>query len=406
MAIHLSEGHVVSGSPVGAPRYRIWSDHSNLLVRPSGPVDCDVACDAVIVPTHDAAIGLDFALELAAELSSALLVLCSQGRESSVADALGRPHGPPDRWMLALPHGGPPPELGARPVPQFTTWQQPGARAAKYRDLALKRCTALALGRLLGWRTVLFLDDDIRRLTASQVAGAVRQLVCGGLELASWRITDYPDNSAVCHAARLAGMAQGVFVGSGAMLVRLDAYAPLFPPVYNEDWCFAFDALARRRVMWLGDVDQLTYDPFDPVANRGGNEEFGDVLGEGLFHLLHHGHGIEPALRESYWPDVVAARRDFILRTRRVLQARLAAGIDSGPEGHRRLRTAIACLDQALRQHLNLPRHLVSFVRAWRADLDVWRPWFRDLPDVGSDVEQAVRLLGWPPEHFRRVQRT
>jgi hypothetical protein len=382
------------------PRYEVRFDHFGLLSRLPDRAGDGTGCDAVIVPTHGASWGLDFALALAGDLSCTLLVLCSQGREAVVADALGRSTGAPERWLLALPHGGPPPEHGVRPVPQFATWDEPGARATKYRDLALKRSTGLALGRMLGWRTVLFLDDDIRGLGVVDVADAVRTLSYRGPTVVSWRTSDFPDNSAVCHAGRLAGTDQGVFVGSGALAVRLDAYAPLFPPVYNEDWCFLFDALERREVAWAGDVRQLPYDPFDPVVNRGGNEEFGDLLGEGLFHLLHHGLGLGPAVRESYWSGVVAARREFILRTKDGLLEQLRVGVIS-PQERRRLGAAMVCIDQALRKHgLNLPRQLVSFVRAWRADQEVWKGWFDQLPDVGADMTAAARLLGWPPEHL------
>jgi hypothetical protein len=350
------------------------------------------------VPNHAEPERLTFVAALASALDCPLLVLCTQGRAPAVTDVLLGGDAAPRGGLLALPHGGAMPRGGRLPELRLASAAEAGARARSYRDLSLKRNTGLAVARMAGWRNVLLIDDDIRELPAAAVRQAFGWLASSGPAwVASWKALDFPDNSAVCHAGRRAGWPQGVFVGSGAMAVRLDDDVPLFPPVYNEDWCFLFDARPERRPLLAGAVTQLPYNPYDPRVNRGENEEFGDVLGEGLFHLLHCGLDAGVAATEEYWPEVISARRAFIVQVRR----RLADGDEGTPE---RPVEMLACLDQALKQHVpDLPRRLASFVRAWLDDRHRWREWYTALPALSGDVATAVRLLGWPPEHFTQL---
>jgi hypothetical protein len=394
---------LVSGrlAPAVPPPFRIRLHHDDLLAGPPPGSAGEERCDAVIVPSHAYPERLDFVVDLAASLECLLLVLCTQGRLPAVTGVLAGHDVRPPAAVLALPHGGGMPRDGGLPPLELSAPAEVGARARSYRDLSLKRNTGLAVARMAGWRNVLLVDDDIRGLPASAVRRAFGWLTApDGPWVASWKATRFPDNSAVCHAGREAGLDQGVFVGSGAMAVRLDDETPLFPPVYNEDWCFLFDHRTERRVVLAGEVTQLAYNPYDPAVNRGENEEFGDVLGEGLFHLLHCGLDASPAATETYWPDVLAARRAFILDIRQRLDR---TGTDVEP---RRRAEMVACLDQALKQHApDMPRRLASFVQAWIADREAWRSWYTSLPVLSDDVAAAVRLLGWPPEQFALLPR-
>ena len=78
-----------------------------------------------------------------------------------------------------------------------------------------------------------------RQLDHSQIAG----MVC----------REYPDNSVVCHARRLAGLPQDNFVSGSARGVRCDDVAlPFFPDIYNEDWFFFSKAVARHDLFNVG----------------------------------------------------------------------------------------------------------------------------------------------------------
>ncbi len=196
---------------------------------------------------------------------------------------------------------------------------------APYLDAGTKRNVALLLSRQLGWRRLLFLDDDIQPPSAEEITRAVSMLGPGGASMASWPAHEFPDNSVVCHARRTVGLKQDTFLAGGCLLVDLTRPLPFFPAVYNEDWLFCWEAVRDRRMALPGAVDQQPYNPFDP--RRAAREEFGDVLGEGLFALLHQspadlllglvGQGpvadrariVDPAYQPGYWAQVIEGRQ-------------------------------------------------------------------------------------------------
>lgn len=387
MTAHARESRArLIDAPVVAP-YRFRGSHHALLEPPprvedtgpgsGGPGDCD----AVIVPSHNHPDRLGFAADTASALGAELLVICTEGMQDVVRTVVRTRRRPPRCWVVPLPYASSLPGFESRAEREHL------ARWSKYRDVSVKRNLALAVAHMTGWRNVLLLDDDVRALPAHRVREAFGWLAGGSAcRVASWRSASFEDNSAVCHAGRLAGVEQDVFVGSGAMALRLGEGTPFFPPVYNEDWCFLFDLLARRQVILAGDVRQLVYDPFDPCARRGAEEEFGDLLGEGLYHLLHEEEDVGVAERHGYWRHVMEDR----VRTVRRIQESLQDSRNRRRISPYRARRAIACLDSALMQHGDgLAESLAGFVRAWRRDLPRWYSWCRALPSAG-DLPSAL----------------
>src|SRR5690349_7622094 len=190
-----------SVTPAVPAPFRIRLNHDDLLAEPPRVAHGEPRCDAIIVPSHAYPERLDFVAGLAAALDCMLLVLCTQGRMPAVTAVLaGRDVCPPIA-VLALPHGGGMPRDGRLPPLQLSAPAEVGARARSYRDLSLKRNTGLAVARMVGWRNVLLIDDDIRDLPAPAVRQAFGWLTSsGGPWVASWKATSFPDNSAVCHA--------------------------------------------------------------------------------------------------------------------------------------------------------------------------------------------------------------
>ena len=86
-------------------------------------------------------------------------------------------------------------------------------------------------------------------------------------------VREFPDNSVVCHARRLAGLAQDVFVTGAVLGVHCNSL-PLsfFPDIYNEDWFFFAKEAAARKLPRVGHARQAEYDPFaspDRARRRG-----------------------------------------------------------------------------------------------------------------------------------------
>src|SRR5262249_51409797 len=124
------------------------------------------------------------------------------------------------------------------------------------------------------------------------------------------RVTNFPDNSVVCHAHRATGGRQDVHVSGSVLAVNCAAPIAFFPDIYNEDWLFFFDDASKKRLGSSGFcAEQVEYTPFaDP--ERAARQEFGDVLAEGLYALLQnerHGNATY-----DYWVHFLKARKDFL----------------------------------------------------------------------------------------------
>ena len=172
----------------------------------------------------------------------------------------------------------------------------------------MKRNIGLALARMLGWQRIFFLDDDIRDIAYPDLQRTVDML--GSFSAAGMWVTEFPDNSIVCHANRMTEGSQDVFVSGAALAVDCDSDIGFFPDIYNEDWFFFFDAASKGQ---LGNsylkATQLVYYPF-ANAERAAWQEFGDVLAEGLYALLHLDMDVGQAT-SAYWAHFLEATAEF-----------------------------------------------------------------------------------------------
>jgi hypothetical protein len=366
---------LAAGSDLTGP-YHIES-HAALL-PPPGPAGSPRVLDAIVVPTIRPE-SLQPAAVLARDVGCALVVLCSTAEQAGRALSACEPLADD----LLVTHV---PQSAEDTLLSFLTAVHPenDIERSCHVDIARKRNAGLLLARLCGWQTIMYLDDDITGLTAGAVSRAASLTV--RFQAAAFQISSYPDNSVVCHAHRLAGGKQDVFPGGSAVLVDTARYASLFPPIYNEDWLFLFDALQDQAVTVAGTLSQLEYQPF-AHSRRAASEEFGDVIAEGLFRLLHEGRGLADAT-SAYWQGVLERRFQLIddIATRLLLEDTRAPVIGcalmSLAAARKRL-TAISALA------------CVSFIHAWRTDLDVWRHRLATLPVLG-DLAGAAKFLEFP----------
>ena len=127
---------------------------------------------------------------------------------------------------------------------------------------------------------------------------------------AGMRVTEFPDNSAACHAHRMTRGTQDVFLTGAALAVDVRPKAGFFPRLYNEDWLYFYDDALNGQLASSGrSLTQLVYDPFaDP--QRAAWQEFGDTLVEGLYALIDDGRGL-PYADGDYWRDFLYARQSF-----------------------------------------------------------------------------------------------
>jgi hypothetical protein len=346
--------------------------------------------DAIIVPASRSAGHLQQTIELSALLGVSLVVLCSkQAKADEVAEQAARTPGTrslvievSETWT----HPDFPRRTSAQPFKQ--------ASANRRSDLSAKRNIGLLLARLHGWDKIVFADDDILSLQADSLSRLARQLE--NHQVAGMVVREHPDNSVVCHARRLAGQWQDVFVTGAVLGVRCnDLPLSFFPDIYNEDWFFFAGLAADRELPRIGEAKQAKYDPFaDPDRARW--EEFGDLLAEGLYALFgRQGPGLQfddrlGAATSAYWLFFIEARLKVINRTLRLLYRLL-----DGDPNNSKASSALKSLSAA-KCHLKdaiKPNLCASFIEAWREDLEDWQDFSSGVNTVGSTSE-AMEFLG------------
>lgn len=363
------------GTRSAEPELRQHPSHRQLLHRiPAATASEDV--DAVIVPAARPAASLGHAIRLAAELGCPLLVLCSYGARAG--DVVARAAGTGVR-VLAVDY----PEIS--PLPELATRRLLADGPFRRRtDTPGKRNVALALVKMVGWKRVLFLDDDIDIVDAAEVRRAAALL--DSYEVVGLDNTGFADNSVVCHAHRDTGGRQGTFIGAGAMLFRGSRATSFFPHIYNEDWFFLLNEREITACAVHGTFSQARFDPY-VMKDRALTQEFGDCLAEGLFALLDDHKTLDAAAGPAFWRDFLADRDRFISSVLRRLDA--APGI---PTIRRtQMAEALWAARASLRQIT--PDHCVAYLEAWHADRKTWRDWIVGLPE-GLPIEKALLHLG------------
>jgi hypothetical protein len=363
-----------------------YPTHAELIEssHPSAP-SAGTSLDAIIVPAARPAENLKTAVELAKETGARLVVLCSFRTHADDVRALLAEHRLRDPAVVEMPQ-----ECGDWILSDFETtrWVHDGPGkgvcGARNNDLSMKRNTGLLLARMLGWERIFFMDDDIRSVSASTVLGTVSLLGADGhgYRTAGMSVKRYPDNSVVCHARREVGEYQGVFVSGSALAVDCRVPFDFFPDLYNEDWLFFHRDAAEGRLATPGSLaEQLAYDPFaDP--QRAASQEFGDVIAEGLYALLHDGRGTEAA-DEEFWGQFLESRNavlDDVIR--RLLAAR--------PELRGEISKAIGAAQQVLWDIT--PKMCSEYVAAWQRDLGRWGKLLANLR-AASSAESALGTM-------------
>jgi hypothetical protein len=245
----------------------------------------------------------------------------------------------------------------------------------------MKRNIGLVVARMLRWHRIFFLDDDIRDITYPNLQRTVDML--GSFSAAGLWVTDFPDNSIVCHANRYTRGSQDVFVSGAALAVNCESDIGFFPDIYNEDWLFMFDyASAGKLANSSLEATQLCYYPF-AKAGRAAWQEFGDVIAEGLYSLLHLGLDVDQATR-AYWTNFLEARRSF-------LEAILTRLPNAYPEMRDEIQTSVQLAEKCLQAVK--PDLCERYVHAWRRDLADWK---RRMAGIGRmpSIEAALQELG------------
>jgi hypothetical protein len=182
------------------------------LTPQAGPQDASaerLALDAIIVPASRPAPYLDHAVTLARTAGCWLVVLCSKRQHAAEVRKFlaARPYH--KAIVIHLPPGYSH-ELLRFPELLSIKNELPKACSFFTTDLSMKRNIGLILARMLEWDRIFFLDDDIRDIAYPNLQTTVDMLE--SYPAAGLWVTNFPDNSIVCHANRMTKGSQDVFV--------------------------------------------------------------------------------------------------------------------------------------------------------------------------------------------------
>lgn len=332
--------------------------------------------DAVIVPSMRGHESIQRAVETALNAHSCLVVLAS-GRTVAldVERLLEHSALPRGRYLVLDPAG-----FSHADRLRLKTFEHP--LAAPARQLSEKKNAGLILARMMGWRSVLFVDDDVQAIGREQLRDAAALLAGadragGGRRLVGWAVKEFPDLSSVGHARSYGTGEWRTFVSGGAMVLRCDPAPPFFPPVYNEDMVLGLEILRSGpdTACVAGTLTQDEYDPFGDLARVAG-QEFGEVLVEGLSRAS----GLADAARPEFWGTVLL---DRVAMLREVAVRLNELGVHDGVR-------AIGAAREA--HQARWPALLAGFVADWMRDSAVLREFQLGLPSVNRLGAAAAAL--------------
>jgi hypothetical protein len=347
--------------------------------------------DAIIVPGGRPAAYLDHAVTLARAAQCWLVVLCSQDLHGREVKEYFEARSFREAIVIDLPTAYSHPLFNSRRLLDIRN-QLPPECGYYATDLSMKRNIGLVLAKMLRWQRIFFLDDDIRDIAYPDLQRTVAML--DTFSVAGMWVTEFPDNSIVCHANRMTDGSQDVFVSGAVLAVDCDSDIGFFPDIYNEDWFFFFDAASEGQ---LGNsyltATQLAYYPF-ANPDRAAWQEFGDVLAEGLYALLHLNMSVEQAT-STYWAFFLEARRNF-------LEGTLSRAVETPPS----IRDEIAAsLQSALKCLCGITPDLCAlYVEAWRQDLKRWKQRWAEIRPMPS-IEAALAEMGLATTPADSIQR-
>jgi len=378
----------------------------------------DVSFDALIVPQGRSAEHIARAAHLARQASSTLISLCShEAKVDEVASFLDNmPDGPKSWYAVGVPQGYSIPgvDLTAhKEIPDL-------AHLPEDWNISDKRNIGLAIAKIIDAERILFLDDDMAITAAAlSLAGLTLYLK----DISGLECKEYPDNSAFMHVKAVIesyGLSLGEYSGRGqrsrhpkqtvrtgmlsgnSLAVNPRNVDEHFPKIYNEDWLMMYKYIQNGKASVApAESRQDSYDPFKPERAR--QEEFGDIVGPGLYKNLGQADKSGIGRTLSYWDQTIKERRDESFEMLEAIGAKHIK--DYWPTLHSFLPPEVVAMpadEQALYRStleagLEVSEQLngniiVDYIRAWREDQGRWAKMTEQLPRTKT-IKQALSRL-------------
>lgn len=149
--------------------------------------------------------------------------------------------------------------------------------------LGYARNYAIILAKILGFERILFMDDDII-VKDFDVIFKIFDLL-NNADFVGAEIKGMPDLSVVDVIMQQLGMEPYRFMSGGFLAFNLESVSEYFLNYYNEDWVWLFMHKPKAKLVKYGEVYQLPYDPFENAVEKALQQEFGEILVEGLIEI-------------------------------------------------------------------------------------------------------------------------
>lgn len=244
----------------------------------------------------------------------------------------------------------------------------------KYWTLGYCRNYALVLAKLLGFRRVIMIDDDIIFKGTKRIFNILSAL--SRFDIVGARTTGMPDDSVVGHIIRALGLQPDEFISGQFVGIDTDSMDYYFPNIYNEDWIFFLFQTANTSLGRISEVEQLIYDPFRDFRRKSLFQEFGEIAVDGVFEAVVAKKEMSLLNAKDFWTNVCRER------------AKLLKELTGAVKSHPNRRTFEMILKGLQRYHLSIhPEQFRLFFGNYLESLSSWHTLLSTLSKYGEIEE-------------------
>lgn len=172
-------------------------------------------------------------------------------------------------------------------------------------NLGFNRNYAIILSKVLRYKKVLFMDEDIN-IKDTDIIGTVMGKL-NDADFVSAKISGMTDDSVVGHMMRTCGVDVYEFLSGGFLAFNLDAVYNYFLNYYNEDLIWLFLHEPKSKIIKYGEVYQILQDPFENAVKRALDQEFGEILADGVHVALNRGD-FSLLMHKTFWDAILGGR--------------------------------------------------------------------------------------------------
>jgi len=175
--------------------------------------------------------------------------------------------------------------------------------------LGYVRNYAIILAKALGFEQILFMDDDIIIKDDNIVQEMMKLL--SNADFVGAKISGMPDDSVVGYIMRELGMKPYEFLSGGFLAFNLNSVSEYFLNYYNEDWIWLFLHKPKAKLVKHGEAHQLPYDPFENAGEKALQQEFGEILVDGVKQVIDS-ENYALLSNKHFWDRIIEKRIDLI----------------------------------------------------------------------------------------------